>query len=186
MKHTRSLLAAAAMSTALVTSAWAQQPAAAPSAGQSTAAPAAGQPDAAAGQAMPPAYSADDARAILNARLAALKAVIDLTPEQEKLWPPLETAIRDIVKDAAQRRAQRSQQQPPATFLDVLSRVADAEETRGKDLRRFVDAAKPFVASLSDAQKRRVPAFLGMTDRPGGQQPSAQIWLFEEEEDDQS
>ncbi|GGC54441.1 Spy/CpxP family protein refolding chaperone [Chelatococcus reniformis] len=180
MKHTWSLLGAAAIGAALVTGpAWAQQPAAAPPAGQTMAAPAAGQADAGA----PPPYSAEDARAILNARLAALKAVIELTPEQDKLWPALETAVRDIVKDAAQRRAQRSQQPPPATFLDVLGRIADAEETRGKDLRRFVEAAKPFVASLSDAQKRRVPAFLGMTDHPGGPQPSAQIWLFEEEDD---
>jgi hypothetical protein len=31
-------------------------------------------------------------------------------------------------------------------------------------------------------QRRRIPAFLGMTDAGGFGQPSAQLWLFEEEE----
>jgi hypothetical protein len=34
---------------------------------------------------------------------------------------------------------------------------------------------------LGPEQKRRVPAFFGMIDVPGGQ-PSGQLWLFEEEE----
>jgi predicted lipid-binding transport protein (Tim44 family) len=129
-----------------------------------------------------PDYTAEDARAVLNARLAALRAVIALTPQQEPLWGPVEAAIRDIVRDAANRRAQRFAAAQPAHFLDVLGAIADAEAARGRDLRRFVDAAKPLVASLSEAQRRRIPAFLGMTDHGGPAQGSAELWLFEEEE----
>jgi len=129
-----------------------------------------------------PAYTDADARAVLNARLAALKAVMDLTPEQERLWQPVEAAIRDIVRDAAERRTQRFNAAQPAHFLDVLATIADAEAARGRDLRRFVDAAKPLVASLTEAQRRRIPAFLGMTDHAGPGQTSAELWLFEEEE----
>jgi hypothetical protein len=129
-----------------------------------------------------PEYTDADARAVLNARLAALKAVIDLTPEQERLWQPLEAAIRDIVRDAAERRTRRFAASQPAHFLDVLGVIADAEAARGRDLRRFVDAAKPLVASLTEAQRRRIPAFLGMTDHAGPGQTSAELWLFEEEE----
>jgi predicted lipid-binding transport protein (Tim44 family) len=129
-----------------------------------------------------PDYTAEDAQAVLNARLAALKAVIALTPPQEPLWAPVETALREIVRDAANRRAQRFAAAPPSHFLDVLSAIANAEETRGRDLRRFVDAAKPLVDSLTEAQRRRVPAFLGMTDHGGPSQSSGQLWLFEEEE----
>ena len=64
---------------------------------------------------------------------------------------------------------------------DHAARVAPAREV-GERLRRLVDAAKPLVASLSEAQRRRVPAFLGMTDHAGPAQPSAQLWIFEEEE----
>ncbi|UFN50085.1 Spy/CpxP family protein refolding chaperone [Roseomonas sp. OT10] len=129
-----------------------------------------------------PAGDEADARAILNARLAALRTVIELSPEQERLWAPLEAAIRDASRNAASRRAQRLAAAEPTTFLDVLGHIADAEVARGQDLRRVVDAATPFVASLTDAQKRRIPAFLGMTDHPGPAQPSAQLWLFEAEE----
>lgn len=139
------------------------------------------QPAPAAGPAVPD-YTAEDARAVLNARLAALKAVIALTPQQEPLWAPVETAIRDIVRDAANRRARRLSAAPSAHFLDVLGSIGDAEEARGRDLRRFVDAAKPLVNALTEAQRRRVPAFLGMTDHSGPAQASGQLWLFEEEE----
>jgi hypothetical protein len=129
-----------------------------------------------------PGYTEADARAVLNARLAAPKAVIDLTPEQEPLWQPVEASIREIVRHAGERRARRFSASAPVHFLDVLGAIADAEEARGRDLRRFVDAAKPLVASLNEAQRRRIPAFLGMTDHAGPGQTSAELWLFEEEE----
>ncbi|MFG1480859.1 Spy/CpxP family protein refolding chaperone [Xanthobacter sp. V4C-4] len=126
-------------------------------------------------------YSPEDAAAILDARLAALKTVLKLTPEQEKLWPPVETAIRDAVKGAIARREARLAAPPPAHALDVLAIIADAEEARAKSLKAFVAAAKPFVAALTPAQLNRIPAFLGLQD--GGQAPgSAQLWIFEEEE----
>lgn len=143
--------------------------------------PAAAQPAPAAAPAVPD-YTAEDAQAVLNARLAALKAVMALTPAQEPLWQPVEAAIRDIVRDAANRRARRFAATQPSHFLDVLGAIADAEEARGRDLRRFVDAAKPLVNALTEAQRRRIPAFLGMTDHAGPAQPSGALWLFEEEE----
>ena len=128
-----------------------------------------------------PAFTEADARAVLNARLAAIRTVMELTPEQERLWGPVEAAIRDIVRGAGERRTRGASATAPAHFLDVLSGIADAEETRARELRRFVSAAKPLVDSLSEAQRRRVPAFLGMDDTGGPSQPSAQLWLFEEE-----
>jgi hypothetical protein len=128
-----------------------------------------------------PQYTAADAGAVLNARIAALKTVIALTPEQEKLWPPVETAIRDIAKSSFERLKQRLATNPTTDFLAALGKIADAEEARAKDLKTFIAAAKPLVASLSPEQKRRIPAFFGMTGFPGGQ-PSGQLWLFEEEE----
>ncbi|MFS8036213.1 Spy/CpxP family protein refolding chaperone [Xanthobacter sp. AM11] len=130
----------------------------------------------------PPApYTAEDAAAILDARLAALKTVLRLTPDQDKLWPPVEASIRNAVKDAIARREKRLAAPPPATVLDVLGQVADAEEARAKALRAFVDAAKPFVASLTPAQRNRIPTFLGVHDT--GQMPAtSELWIFEEEE----
>ena len=128
-----------------------------------------------------PQYTAADAAAVLNARIVALKTVIALTPEQEKLWPPVEAAIRDIAKSSFERLKQRLAAPPTTDFLVALGKMAGNEEARAKDIKTFIAAAKPLVDSLSPEQKRRVPAFFGMIDIPGGQ-PSGQLWLFEEEE----
>jgi hypothetical protein len=58
--------------------------------------------------------------------------------------------------------------------------VAAGEEARAADIRKFITAAQPLVATLTPEQKRRMPAFLGMTDYPG--QPSGNLWFFQDEE----
>lgn len=127
-------------------------------------------------------HTAEDAAAVLGARLAALKAVIGMTADQEKLWAPVDAAIRQVAKLSAERRAQRSKAAQPQDFVDILARSADAETARAADLKIVTGALKPLVASLSEAQRRRIPAFLGLREGSYGQpQPIAELWLFEEE-----
>ena len=53
--------------------------------------------------------TADDIAAFADARIAALKAALKLTPAQEKNWPAVEQAVRDISKDRiAEREARRA------------------------------------------------------------------------------
>src|ERR1700751_1967942 len=47
--------------------------------------------------------NAEDLRAFGEARLAALKAGLQLTPEQEKNWPAFEQAARDMAKQRMER-----------------------------------------------------------------------------------
>jgi hypothetical protein len=132
----------------------------------------------------PPAIelnSAEDAQAVLDARILALKTVIALTPAQQELWPAVESAIRDVARLSAARRGDRAKAPPPANFLDILDRVADAEAARAHDLKSVTQAMKPLVASLTPEQQRRIPAFLGLRESGGLPQPTAEIWLFEEE-----
>ena len=42
----------------------------------------------------PPVPSATDFKVVTDARIGIVKAALQLTPEQEKLWPPVEDAIR--------------------------------------------------------------------------------------------
>jgi hypothetical protein len=125
--------------------------------------------------------SAEDAQAVLDARILALKTVIALTPEQQKLWPAVESAIRDVARLAAARRAERAKAPAPGNFLDILERIADAEAVRARDLKTVTQAMKPLVVSLTPEQQRRIPAFLGLREGAGLPQPTAEIWLFEEE-----
>ena len=48
--------------------------------------------------------SADDMRAFGEARLAALKAGLMLTPDQARNWPAFEQAARDFAKQRIERR----------------------------------------------------------------------------------
>ena len=40
----------------------------------------------------------EDHEALLSAKLAGLKAALKLTPDQEKLWAPFETSVRDAAE----------------------------------------------------------------------------------------
>ena len=70
--------------------------------------------------------SAADKAAFLNARLAALKAVLDLTPDQDKFWTPLEAAVRDAAKERSGPTSFTTRQSRPAwsnysTSLPIMS-----------------------------------------------------------------
>ena len=126
--------------------------------------------------------SPSDKAAFLNARIAALKAVLALTPDQEKLWGPLETAIRDAHKESTERAQKMHTAPEPNTVFEMLDTVADHEIARAQALKKFVAAAQPLVASLTPEQKRRIPAFLGLGESDRGPN-SGELWIFEEEED---
>lgn len=118
------------------------------------------------------AFSSDDAAAFTNARVAALKAGLQLTPAQEKNWPTLEAAIRDIAKARAARAAEwRDRGKEAREKEDLLQRLragGKALATRGAELEKLADAAKPLYDSLDEAQKRRFAVLLRAAGRPHG------------------
>ena len=109
--------------------------------------------------------SPDDVAAFADARIAAMKAGLELTPDQAKNWPAFEQAVRNMVQlriqriqarqAAAQGTQQGSQNAAPATPFDRLSHWADAMTKRGAALKQIADAGAPLYASLNDAQKSR-------------------------------
>src|ERR1700753_2937722 len=56
--------------------------------------------------------SPEDREAFTDARIAAVHAGLKLTPDQEKLWPPLEAAVRDFAKMRIDRANARMNQKP--------------------------------------------------------------------------
>jgi hypothetical protein len=99
--------------------------------------------------------TADDIAAFTDARIAALKTALRLTPDQEKNWPPVEQALRDLSKERAARRQARSAAGQPVDATERLRNRADALTARAATLRRLADAEKPLYQSLDEAQKRR-------------------------------
>jgi hypothetical protein len=105
-----------------------------------------------------PAPSREDAAAYLGARVAALHSGLQLTPDQERLWPPFENAYRDF----AQMRSE-SAAAPAASDNDLPARVerrAEALIRRGTALKSLAEAGAPLWRSLDDRQKRRFVALI--------------------------
>src|SRR5665213_890629 len=57
----------------------------------------------------------EDRAALTDARIAAVHAGLKLTPDQEKLWPPLEAAVRDFAKMRMDRANARMNARPDDT-----------------------------------------------------------------------
>ena len=101
--------------------------------------------------------SADDVSAFADARIAALKAGLQLTPDQTKNWPQFEQAVRDLVQLRIQRLQERqaSDQQSPGTPFERLSQRADNMAKTSAALKKIADAGAPLYQSLNDDQKSR-------------------------------
>ena len=99
--------------------------------------------------------TADDIAAFTDARIAAFKTVLKLTPPQEKNWPAVEQALRDIGKERAARLEARRADHQHRDAVERLQVRAAALTDRATALRRLADAEKPLYESLDQTQKRR-------------------------------
>ncbi len=104
--------------------------------------------------------SAADRAAFFDARVAALHAGLTLTADQEKLWPPVETAVRDTAKTMADQRKKWRDEPRPADPVQFLQRISEGALARGTALKKLADAIAPLYATLNDDQKHRLPILL--------------------------
>src|SRR3981081_876122 len=108
--------------------------------------------------------SPEDRAAFTDARIAAVKAGLKLTPDQEKLWPPVETAVRDFAKLRIDRANARMNAKPddsqdtqkPDDPVARLRERADTMATTAAAMKKIADAADPLYKTLDDGQKRRL------------------------------
>ncbi len=112
--------------------------------------------------------SAQDITAFGDARIAALKAGLELTADQDKNWPAVESAMRDLAKQRSERFAARGEATTPGNPVERLGRRAEAMQSRGAALKKLADAAAPLYASLNDAQKHRFMVLARLGARPFG------------------
>lgn len=113
----------------------------------------------------------EDRAAMADARIAAVKAGLKLTPDQEKLWPPVETAVRDFAKlriDRANARMQARQGDETQAAPDPVARLserADRMAATAAALKKIADAADPLYKTLDEGQKRRLAVLTRMDRR---------------------
>ena len=113
--------------------------------------------------------SAQDISAYTDARIAALKAGLQLTAEQEKNWPALEKALREGAKTRSERFAARASADKPRDPIERLRLSAQMMSQRGAALKDIADAAAPLYQSLDDAQKRRFTVLAQLGSRRFGE-----------------
>jgi hypothetical protein len=101
-----------------------------------------------------------DREALADARIAAVHAGLKLTPDQEKLWPPVEAAVRDFTKMRIERAnarmdAKRDDAQTPDPVTRLRER-ADNMVASAAAMKKIADAAEPLYKTLDVDQKRRL------------------------------
>ncbi len=112
--------------------------------------------------------SAQDRAAFGDARVAAVHAGLKLNADQEKNWPAVEAALRDVAKQRSERFAARASADKPKGPIERMSARADAMTERGAALKKLADAAGPLYSSLDDAQKHRFTVLARLSGREGG------------------
>ena len=120
--------------------------------------------------ASPERLNAADRNNLTDMRIDLVKAALQLTPEQEKLWPPVESAIRARAEDrkarvakiqeTVGRRADESRvdtlrNRDPIAFLQ---RRSEALAQRSADLDKLAEAWQPLYKTLSPDQRQRMAA----------------------------
>jgi len=118
--------------------------------------------------ATPERLNATELNTITDMRVDLVKAALQLTPEQEKLWPPVESAIRANAEDRRARiakvqetvgirgdqsRADVMRNRDPIAFLQ---RRSQALAQRAADLDRLAEAWQPLYNTLSQEQRQRM------------------------------
>jgi len=114
--------------------------------------------------------SAEDQKTLTDLRIDLVKAALQLTPAQEKLWPPVESAIRARAEDrkaritkiqetvgrrADESRAEVLRNRDPIAFLQ---RRSEALAQRSADLDKLAEAWQPLYKTLSPEQRQRMGA----------------------------
>jgi hypothetical protein len=118
----------------------------------------------------------EDRAAFLDARIAAVHAGLKLSPDQEKLWPAVEAAVRDFAKlriDRANARmaadkTDADKAEKPDDPVARLRERADSMAVTSAALKKIADAADPLYKTLDDGQKRRLSMLTHLEGRGFG------------------
>ncbi len=123
--------------------------------------------------------TAADITAFGDARIAAIHAGLKLTPEQEKNWPAVESALRDLAKQRSDWFAARASVSRPTDPIERLSLRAKVMQERGAALQKLATASGPLYQSLDDGQKHRFAVLARLEGRHFGEGRGHHGWRHE-------
>jgi hypothetical protein len=96
-------------------------------------------------------------QALMEARIAVVKAGLQLKPDQAKYWPAVENAMRARAQTQyARMTALADQVGRESDPITLYRESADAMAQRAADMKKLVDAWEPLSRSLAPDQKERM------------------------------
>lgn len=125
----------------------------------------------------PPLIDTQRLTAEAEARVAAARTAMRLNAQQDKLWGPLASALRDFGQlriDRANARMESANMQPPSTRQSardrrnaaatdsetLLRQRAESAAAESKALTMIADAAEPLTETLNARQKRALSSLI--------------------------
>ncbi len=115
--------------------------------------------------------SKDDFNRLVDARIASIKAGLKLSADQEKLWPPVEDAIRANATQRFSRFEQRDTMRDQRQSMDFMQRLDQRSTMMTENAQRMstlTTALRPLWNSFSEDQKRIAPRLIRPAMAPGG------------------
>ena len=105
-----------------------------------------------------------DLNALTDARVGIIKAALQMTPDQEKLWPAVEEAIRARAKNRQARFERLAELRDSGPMeatgernpIELMQRRAEVLSQRSADLKKLAEAWEPLYKTLSPDQKKRM------------------------------
>jgi len=108
-------------------------------------------------QASSPRINQSDMQALTDARIAVVKAGLQLKPDQAKYWPAVENAMRARAQTQyAQMTAMADQVVREVDPITLFRERADAMAQRAAEMKKLADAWEPLSRSLAPDQKERM------------------------------
>lgn len=98
--------------------------------------------------------NAAQAAALADGNVAALKAALNLTPDQAKNWPPVEAAIHDLAQKRSARYTGKQAERTAEAHFDRIKQRAATLTQIAAGLNEWADAATPLFQSLNSSQRQ--------------------------------
>jgi|HigsolmetaGSP11D_1036233.scaffolds.fasta_scaffold02545_12 Domain of Unknown Function (DUF1520). len=129
----------------------------------------------------PPQFTAEARAALVDAKMAAIKAGLKLSDAQQVLWEPVERELRkqserraEVMKEIEARFKEAREKiaeggkdkRKRPDFLEALERRAEFAASHAESAKALLDAVKPLWATMTDEQKTLFPILMHFGDMP--------------------
>ncbi len=128
------------------------------------------------------------AKALTERRIEIVKTTLSLTPEQQKLWPAVEDAIRSR---SAMRLSRISKlvalhdSDKDVSPIEMMRIRADTLANKATELKKLADAWQPLYATLDNNQKDRLAFLAAFALRELRNAASDRIMAADEQDDEE-